>query len=209
MALYAPYRLDKEGPETIRKRSKSGDHVPVKGAANQIAFWDANGTFGAASAATLAAVLDHGTLLGLADNDHPQYALYTAPAAWTPTVTQGGTVTSFTTNTSRWTQLGKTAIVDCYVVVNNAGTAAGANGITVSLPINMANMTGLTAVGTALIYDSSLNLIYAGIVVFQSASTVGFYSTNSNVNGLLGANDFVAALANGDLVSFSATYEVA
>ncbi len=43
--LYSPYRLEREAAESIRKRSKSGAHVPVKGT-SQFAYWDANGVFG-------------------------------------------------------------------------------------------------------------------------------------------------------------------
>ncbi len=47
--LYAPYRVENESAETIRKRNKSGNIVPMKGTANQVLAWDANGVAGAVS----------------------------------------------------------------------------------------------------------------------------------------------------------------
>ncbi len=47
--LYAPYRVENESAETIRKRNKSGNIVPVKGGTNTVFGWDANGIAGPVS----------------------------------------------------------------------------------------------------------------------------------------------------------------
>ncbi len=131
--------------------------------------------------------------------------LATSSTAHTPTVTQGGTVTSFTTNNSRYQTEGGWITISVYVVINNAGTAAGANSVTVSLPINCVDAAG-HIIGAGAIFDSSAGLYYRALVAFAGSSTVFFYPVANANNNTLGADTFTAALATGDIISFTARY---
>ncbi len=131
--------------------------------------------------------------------------LATSSTAHTPTVTQGGTVTSFTTNNSRYQVEGGWVTLSVYVSINNAGTAAGANNITVSLPVTAVDTAG-HIVGAGAIFDASAGLYYRAHVAIASATTVFFYPVANANNAVLGNDTFVAALANGDIISFTARY---
>ncbi len=128
---------------------------------------------------------------------------------YSPTVTQSGTVTSFTTTSARYIYLNTHMVqVDVLLIVNNAGGATAANKVTVSLPVTAVNAVNVLPIGVANIYDASLGLMHHGLATIDTVTTVGFYATNSTFNGYLGTDAFVAALATGDYVTFSATYEV-
>ena len=136
-------------------------------------------------------------------------------AAYTPTVTQSGTVTSFTTNTVRWSQTGKTVHVSGALVINNAGTAAANNDISVSLPVNWATQALAGMGGTAQIYDSSADILYPAAIRITAAGSfkmvpVDQVATAYGAGGLyLGSLRFTAALATGDQIVFSLNYEAA
>jgi len=130
-------------------------------------------------------------------------------STWTPTVTQSGTVSTFTTLTARYIQIGKKVTATVYLVVNNAGTVAGANAITVSLPVNTSNVNQFQVIGCGHIFDNSAGLRYPALITQNSASTVNFRSTQTHANSTLGADDFTAALATNDIISFTIDYEVA
>lgn len=129
----------------------------------------------------------------------------TASTTHTPTVTQGGTVTSFTVNATRYQTEGGWITLSGYVSINNAGTAAGANNVTFSLPINAVDQAG-HIVGSGAIFDSSAGLYYRAHVAIASATTVFFYPVANANNAVLGSDTFVAALATGDIISFTARY---
>ncbi len=131
--------------------------------------------------------------------------LATSSTAHTPTVTQGGTVTSFTVNATRYQTEGGWITLSGYVSVNNAGTAAGANNVTFSLPINAVDQAG-HIVGSGAIFDASAGLYYRAHVAIASATTVFFYPVANANNAVLGSDTFVAALATGDIISFTARY---
>lgn len=134
--------------------------------------------------------------------------------AYTPTITQGGTVTSFTTNTMRFVMNGLVVHVFGRLVINNAGTAAGANQIRATLPITCKQSA--MAIGLGNIIDVSVALFYLAQMRLTSATEMSFttvrpgtapLSTAGNVD--LGLLDFVAALATNDFVEYDITYEAA
>ncbi len=133
-------------------------------------------------------------------------------AAWStysPTVTQSGTITSFSTTNARYVYHNQhTVQAMVYLTVNNAGGAAGANAITITLPVTVANSTAGTPLGTGWVFDSSTGLIYMGHAIIQDATHVAMYHSPSTVNNYLGANGFTAALATNDILAFNITYEV-
>ena len=136
--------------------------------------------------------------------------------AYTPTVTQSGAVTSFTSNTSRYQQWGKIVVAVGRIAINNAGGATAANDVTVTLPVP-AQAGSSQYAGTGAIFDSSASVIYGaqlrigvGIINFQTVHANGSGSGLSTAGATnLGSLDFTAALAGSDFVDFFVVYEAA
>ncbi len=137
--------------------------------------------------------------------------------SFTPVVTQSGTVTSFTSNVSRYAQHGKAVIFQTRLIVNNAGGAAGANDVSVSLPVTAQNNNPYY-VGRGAIFDTSASVIYGADMRIASTTTVKFQTTHANGAGSglstagalnLGSIDFTAALATGDVIDLGIIYEAA
>lgn len=131
---------------------------------------------------------------------------------YTPTVTQSGAITSFTTNLSRYVQQGKRVDFQVYLTINNAGGAVGANAVLVTLPVTAKGGATLLVDGQGWIDDSSVPTVFPGIVVLASVTAFEFMPsdiTNNAVTIPLGALNFVAALATGDIIAASGTYEAA
>jgi hypothetical protein len=125
--------------------------------------------------------------------------------SYTPTLTQSATVTK-TATYAKYTRIGRTIIVQVDLAVTGAGTAA--NAVVVGLPVAAAITGTLKVVGVGEIYDASATLGYRGVVEIVTSTTVCFRATNTTViNAYLGGDSFVAALAAGDVVSMSVTYE--
>lgn len=126
--------------------------------------------------------------------------------AYTPTLTQSGTVTA-TVGHAVWARWGRLIVVNVNLTVTGTGT--GANAVTVTLPVTAAR-SGTTN-GTGHIFDSSANTVYTANVITPTTSTVQFYAQGVNVSTapLLGSFSFTAALAANDVVTFQAIYEAA
>jgi hypothetical protein len=123
---------------------------------------------------------------------------------WTPTVTQSGAVTA-TVTMARYARVGNVVHVEAYLAITGAGTTA--NSITIgNLPVNVANPAAWRVVGAGSVVDVSVGP-YSGSVVATGAATLAFVISGAG-NGYLGAGP-AFALANGDIISFSATYEAA
>lgn len=154
-------------------------------------------------------VADHNTL-------HTQHNLLESAgwATYTPAITQSGDVTK-TVTYARWVQLGKT--VHVVVTLAVTGTGSANNRVTVSLPVTAhASLTGgVATIGSGRIFDSSAGVVYRGVPVCQSTTTVRIEATGHTTTGIAGdglgavGTPFTAALASGDIVEFSATYEAA
>ena len=126
--------------------------------------------------------------------------------SWTPTVTQSGSVT--VTNTrSRYARYGRTIHFSLEVTVTGSGT--GTNQIVVTLPVTAAD-AGVASGITGHLLDSSSTTNYAFVGYTTSATTFRLKSTSTDgALGLLGSTTFTAALASGDLIFASGTYEAA
>ena len=126
--------------------------------------------------------------------------------SWTPTVTQSGAVT--VTNTrSRYARYGRTIHFSLELTVTGTGT--GSNAIIVSLPVTAADSSGASGI-TGHIRDDSSGINYAFIGYGTSTTTFRLKSTSTDgALGLLGSTTFTAALASGDLIFASGTYEAA
>lgn len=132
----------------------------------------------------------------------------TADAAWTdytPTVTQSGTVAK-SVNYARYTKVGRTVTVNAMVVMSGSGSANQV--ITVSLPVVAASDFEVV-IGTFRLYNSSgPNNFVGGCIVWSTTTVAGL--TNNNQHALGQASSaFASALAAGDIISISLTYEAA
>jgi hypothetical protein len=123
--------------------------------------------------------------------------------SWTPTVTQGVSVT--VTNTrSRYTRVGRLIVASWELAVTGAGTPG--SGVTVSLPVTAAT-ANYVAAGTLLLTDASAADGFTAFVDLATTTTMQFSSTRAN--GLLGAASFTAGLAAADTLKGTVTYESA
>lgn len=136
-----------------------------------------------------------------------------ALGAWqtyTPTLTQSATVTK-TVTYARYNRIGRMVTVQVYLSVTGAGTAN--NAVIIGTPFP-AVIAGSLAVGSGWIFDTSAaTTLYPGIVNLDS--TTGFKLFDATqavaVTTQLGQTGtaFSAALASGDIVSLTATFEAA
>jgi hypothetical protein len=140
--------------------------------------------------------------------DHETYVanLRTGFIDYTPTLTQGATVTK--TGTSRYMVVNK--LVTVYVALSITSTGTATNRIVITLPVTAKAAQAISGSGT--LYDASSFIQYPAIADVVSTTTVALVSTKSNTtNGsqFLGQVDFTAALASGDFIGFGFTYEAA
>ena len=130
-------------------------------------------------------------------------------AAWnsyTPVVVQGTTPT-LTVNSARWHRTGR--LITCQVVLTITSSATAANNVTISLPVTALSTSVYSVFGSGGIYDSSAALAYYGNVRFATTTTVTIQNAFTSLDGILGTSGFTAALANGDIISFTVQYEAA
>lgn len=126
---------------------------------------------------------------------------------YTPTLTQTGTVTK-TVTSARYQRIGRTI----HFAVNLAVTGPGGGGtaVEVGLPVAAAPSWDALMIGPGLIYDSSTAIVYNGnAAVVASLNAVAIWPSADGSPVFLGARAFTAAIAAGDLVRVSGTYEAA
>jgi hypothetical protein len=128
-------------------------------------------------------------------------------STWTPTVTQSGAVAATVTR-ARYKIINKLCHVEVSLAVTAAGTAA--NDIVIAgQPAAMQPAypyaTNGFPIGVALITDTG-TAYYSGILL--ALTTTDFRVTDPSTNQNIGTNPNFA-LANGDFIFFTATYEVA
>jgi hypothetical protein len=130
---------------------------------------------------------------------------------WTPTLTQSATPTK-TVTYAKWTQLAKQVTFMMYLDVTGNGTAA--NAIVVGLPTAGAVGGGafLPTFGNASLFDVSAGQWFGITCRFASTTTFNIQSgTDTNGRALIGATGaaFAGALASGDIIMASGSYEAA
>lgn len=134
-------------------------------------------------------------------------------AAWvdyTPTLTQSGAVTK-TVNTARYIQIGRMVHVEFFLTMTGAGTSN--NSIQIGLPVapSSGSLTSGSA-GSATLVDSSASTAYGGVSYIFTSSTMAFQNGGSTTSaaqwGETGGG-FTAALASGDQITGTLTYEAA
>lgn len=131
--------------------------------------------------------------------------LHGALTAWTPTVTQSGAVT-VTNTSSSYQRIGRQVTCRFFVTVTGAGT--GANAVIVAgLPFTGLN-TG-DVVGVCSLLDSGSNRHQAHIRMESTTTLSLLASASTALDPRLGVTSFTAALAAGDTISGTFTYQVA
>jgi hypothetical protein len=134
------------------------------------------------------------------------------PTSWTPTVQQNAATTNFAATGAQpsYTRTGRR--ITCEMTIAYTGASGGTAGsvIGISLPISgRSGYNPATPVGQAFIYDSSAAIKYRAMVVMNNTGQVILLTQHSNTDGYLGAVDFTAALAAGDQIGASWSYDAA
>jgi hypothetical protein len=124
---------------------------------------------------------------------------------WTPAVYQSALVASSVTF-ARYARYGRTIHVVVDVQVTAAGTSS--NAILITLPVTAAT-SGVFCIGGGSFLDASTGSEYRGNAFLSSTTRAGLSGADSLTAGLLGAAGFTGALASGDLIRMSFTYEAA
>ncbi|ANH49593.1 hypothetical protein uvFWCGRAMDFOSS50C341_011 [Freshwater phage uvFW-CGR-AMDFOS-S50-C341] len=132
--------------------------------------------------------------------------LNTIGAAWvtyTPAPIQGGFLTQFTTNYSKYALFQKTCIVQQKITMTGSGGAVAGQNIYVNLPFAAASLTSLTG---SYYYLDSGTANYGGPAI-GALSTNYLYCIMPNL-GVVGANPSIIAAVN-DVIQFTCSFEVA
>lgn len=120
---------------------------------------------------------------------------------WTPTVTQSGSVT-VTVSYARYFTDGKKVDLIASLAVTGTGTIA--NPVVIGgLPAALSPASGVVVVGIIRIFDTGTAFYVGAMEVFTATSFKGFAHLETDAIGI----DPSFALANGDLITFQATYE--
>lgn len=123
---------------------------------------------------------------------------------WTPTLTQSAAVTK-TVGYASYYKIGRMLTFSWYLTATAAGTAS--NAIRVSIPVYTAAYANDNIVGSGYVYDASANVVYGGPVTMFSTTEVAFYVGSGAVANRLGIAGMTAALANGDVITGTATVQ--
>jgi hypothetical protein len=133
----------------------------------------------------------------------PLASLTDVYTAWTPaSVLQPGSV-AFTTIVARYCKVGKT--IHAYARIDPSAAGTAGNDITVTLPAALTSFQAGTtlAVGSAVLFDNGTRF-YPCIPVMETTTTIKF--RDPAAGGLHGTTPSWA-LASGDALTFSITYE--
>ena len=130
-------------------------------------------------------------------------------STYTPTLFQNGTVTT-SQATGRFLRIGK--LVHGIVFLVASGTGNAGYRVKVSLPVTPATQSVFSPNGNGILYDASSFNVYPCQIVCEDATYFNLTLTNavvSNGTQYLGVSQFTAAIASGDQIGFTFTYEAA
>lgn len=123
-------------------------------------------------------------------------------SSYTPTLTQSGAVTK-TVTYAKYMKVGRLVVANVLLAVTGAGTAGVK--IQVSLPVTPAFSASNAVMGSFWLVDASASTNYSGAAVVEpGALVIGI--PNAAAAGL-GQASMTAALASGDTVGMSVSYE--
>ena len=124
---------------------------------------------------------------------------------WSPTLYQAATVT-YTANIMRCRRSG--SICDAQMRMTVTGTGTATNPVLINLPYNALN-TLVYGAGGGSLYDASVNADWPWMPYIIATNAFAMMNlTGTGGERRLGANGFVAALANNDIVVGSFSYEM-
>jgi hypothetical protein len=147
---------------------------------------------------------------GLTDNTAlPAATLNRIGAAWeswTPTITQGATLTK-TVGYAKYTQINKLVVAHMICTITSAGT--GGSTFSCSLPIAAASADApyFGSNGAATFYDASTTVSYVLAIHMGNSSIINFVYSATGGNYFGNVPGITAA--NGDVLSFTINYEAA
>lgn len=147
-------------------------------------------------------------VLDMVTGSEPAFPLGTgAWTGYTPSWTQGATTITKTVNRAVYQRIGRWCTVTVRMTATGAGTAN--NAITVGLPLTAAAQG--FPIGQFHFDDTGVGF-YTGVVTLNATTTMQFYW--GGLNGATPAlgqtgGGFGAAIAIGDVMTFSVTYELA
>lgn len=121
--------------------------------------------------------------------------------AYTPTLTQGATITK-TVNRAAYTKVGRTVTVSVFMTATSAGTA----GQVLILGLPVAPAADLQ-IGVCYITDTSVPTRYV-CTVLTSGGALLVQANQAGGSGHFGVNPAVT-IASGDQITFAITYEAA
>lgn len=130
-----------------------------------------------------------------------------AATAWTPTLTQFGSVT-FTTSWAYAARMGRLCFLSARLVVTG-GSAVAANDIVIGgVPWAAANSSGTAPIGTGSVTDTSPapDEMRSGDLILATSTTLKIRSSSLDPTLYLGSNSFSAALAANDVVAVQGFY---
>ena len=127
--------------------------------------------------------------------------------AWTPTVTQGASVSG--SSASYYIRIGRLIIASLYFAPSSSGTAT--NAIVISLPVTARGGTTVVYAGPMItVEDTSAASRWAGPALMVSTTTFKIQDMNSTgSSSYLGSNSFTAAITTGDFIYGQLMYEAA
>ena len=137
----------------------------------------------------------------VAENMTQLAPFFAAWTSYTPTLTQSGAVAK-TVTYAEYVQIGNFVWVQVSLTATGAGT--GNNAITVTLPFAASSTAGVS--GAAFVLDANVNS-YVGTARGVTTTTVAFFQNQGGGTAIGQSPNF--ALANTDIVQFSAFYEAA
>lgn len=123
---------------------------------------------------------------------------------YTPVVTQSATPT-ITVNDASYQKVGRRVLGTVLVSVSS-GTGTAGNAVTCTLPVNIGTSNGI-ALGHGYLFDSSASSYYPCIAYRSGTATCSFVRTaHEGTTPFLGVSGFSAALATGDILTFTFSY---
>lgn len=127
----------------------------------------------------------------------------TGASVFTTTIAQGGNVTFTNTESIYYVEHN---LIDWQAKLTITGAGTGGNNALINLPATSVHAEVKTAIGAALIIDSSTNAYYNCVAVIASGSQLGFVHDTTTAN-YWGASPSVG-LASGDIVTFRIRYKI-
>lgn len=124
--------------------------------------------------------------------------------AWSPSVSQAGIAVTATASNAGYFRAGR--LITFNMVVTMTATSAGSGDVSVSLPVAAATANAVL-LGIGMINDVSASTFSLGFATPNGTTLMRFRSVSGNL--YLGNAGFTVALATGDVISASGSYEAA